>query len=651
MLPTPNLDDRRFQDIVDDAKRLIPSLCPQWTNHNLSDPGVALIELFAWMTDLTLYRINQVPDRLFVKFLELMGVERYGPSSARAELIFWLASTDADGVLVPAQTEVAAATQEIDEPLVFLTEDNLEIVQPRLSACLTGTAAGAYADRFPDLRYGAEDIVCFPSAPPTPGDAIYFGFDASLGGNVVRLDLDINEIFGRGVKPTAPPMRWEAWSGQTWAPMSTVSDDTGGLNRGGAVVLVVPRRHAHLDLGDATSGRHTAWWLRAVLRETGEGQPTYADSPRIRAVRPASLGGVVAAEHARAYGPELLGVSDGTPGQRFPLAHSPVLPRRRGESIRVIADGSAGEWTEVEDFSGSEAADRHYVCEWAEGLIRFGPLLRYPDGLRQKGAIPVAGADIVMAGYRSGGGKRGNVGPGALSLLRTTIPYIARVSNAEPATGGRDAETIDNVKQRGPLTLRAGRRAVTARDYAHLAQEASASVARARCLPPASPGEPIRLLIVPRVNKEPADIVLDDLGVTAQVEAELHGHLDERCLLGTSFRVTTPYYQGVSITALVRGRPGLPARLVEERVRTRLYEYVCPLGGGAIGEGWPFDTDLNTGSLVQLIGGIDGVDSVREVVLFEADIRNLRRIGRGLDVIHLEPESLFMSYKHQVAVQ
>ena len=50
-LPVPNLDDRRFQDLVDDAKRLVQQKCPEWTDHNVSDPGVTLIETFAWMTD------------------------------------------------------------------------------------------------------------------------------------------------------------------------------------------------------------------------------------------------------------------------------------------------------------------------------------------------------------------------------------------------------------------------------------------------------------------------------------------------------------------------------------------------------------------------------------------------------------------------
>src|SRR3979411_2799475 len=81
-LETPKLDDRRFQDIVDEAKSRIPRYCPEWTDHNVSDPGVALIELFAWMTDLLLYRVNQVPDKLYVKFLELIGVRLEPPRAA-----------------------------------------------------------------------------------------------------------------------------------------------------------------------------------------------------------------------------------------------------------------------------------------------------------------------------------------------------------------------------------------------------------------------------------------------------------------------------------------------------------------------------------------------------------------------------------------
>src|SRR4029078_10889735 len=87
-LPTVILDDRRFQDIVDQAKSMIPHYCPEWTDHNVSDPGVTLIELFAWMTDLLLYRLNQVPDKMYVRFLEMIGVRLESPRAASSPVPF-----------------------------------------------------------------------------------------------------------------------------------------------------------------------------------------------------------------------------------------------------------------------------------------------------------------------------------------------------------------------------------------------------------------------------------------------------------------------------------------------------------------------------------------------------------------------------------
>ena len=72
--PQVQLDDRRFQDLVDEARLRIASSCPEWTEHNVSDPGITLIELFAWMTDMLVYRLNRIPDKLHVALLELLGV-------------------------------------------------------------------------------------------------------------------------------------------------------------------------------------------------------------------------------------------------------------------------------------------------------------------------------------------------------------------------------------------------------------------------------------------------------------------------------------------------------------------------------------------------------------------------------------------------
>ena len=81
-LQIPNLDDRRYQDLLNDALARIPVHNPEWTNFNKSDPGVTLIELFAFMTENLLYRSNQIPERNRKKFLQLLGVPLQPASSA-----------------------------------------------------------------------------------------------------------------------------------------------------------------------------------------------------------------------------------------------------------------------------------------------------------------------------------------------------------------------------------------------------------------------------------------------------------------------------------------------------------------------------------------------------------------------------------------
>ena len=85
-LPVPNLDDRSWKQIVDEAVRLIPRYCPEWTNHNASDPGVTLLELYAWMTEMVIYRLNKVPEKNFLTFLDLIGVRLKAPEPAKVVL-------------------------------------------------------------------------------------------------------------------------------------------------------------------------------------------------------------------------------------------------------------------------------------------------------------------------------------------------------------------------------------------------------------------------------------------------------------------------------------------------------------------------------------------------------------------------------------
>jgi predicted phage baseplate assembly protein len=651
-LQSPNLDDRQFQDIVDETKLLIPKYCPEWTNHNLSDPGVALIELFAWMSEMLLYRLNQVPDRYYVKFLELMGIGPYPPTAARAELTFWLSAVLPHPVTVKAGTQVGAAGLP-GEPVIFETQKDLVISPPELISAKTGLGGegtGALVDAWDDLRFPGTALRCFTSQPnPVPGDALYLGFADSLAGLVLDLRVRATSPAGFGIYPTRPPRTWEAWSGEGWVTVPVHDDTTGGLNRDGDILVRVPLSHQPLALGGVR-----AYWIRVVLTQTAPGEPTYQASPEIRAIEASALGGTTVAEHSVAYGPENLGRTNGLPSQSFLLHHPPVLARRPQEQLQVSGLHGTETWQEVEDFAASKDDDPHYMIDGGSGTVQFGPRVRYADGSwHQHGKVPLPNCEVTMLAYRHGGGARANVGKETLTSMRSTVAYIDRVSNLGDAAGGADAESITDAKKRGPFSLRTSERAVTSRDFERLTMEASTEVARVRCLPPAVAGGPVRLLVVPRVRRAPQSQSIDDFALTDGLVDRISRYLEPRRLLGISVDISSPYYQGVTVATHIHAMP-TASEDVMTRIRSDvlalLYEWVNPLWGGPKGEGWEWDDDLNAAPLAHLLEQVDGVDRVDEVLLFECDLRTGKRYGPAKEVVRLDERSLFLSAHQRTPV-
>ena len=654
-LPVTNLDDRNFQDLVDEAKRMIPQLCPEWTNHNLSDPGVALIELFAWMTEMTLFRLNQVPDTFYTRMLNLLGEKQFPAAAARTHLTFWLSSSSAAHVEIPAGTEVTTRGA-IGEPHIFSTVDDVELRQPVIAEVLTSPEDGRYEKKWETLRLGVEDVTCFPRAPFVPGDAFYIGFEDSVAGNAIQLSVEAI-LAGIGVKPYNAPLVWEIWEGEGWIPVlqpripgqDEPTDTTGGLNRQGTVLLLIPNKHEPLTLGDTR-----AFWLRAKLTEPEPGQEPYRASPQIRRLSATSVGIAVEAEHSRPVGPEVLGKSDGKRNQTFATQSRPVLPRQDHEKVLVVETPGKepAEWTEVADFLDSGPDDEHFAWDSATGQITFGPVIRYQDGsVRQHGAVPPEGSVLRLPRYRTGGGSAGNVGPGTLTGLREAIPYISGVMNLDRASGGVDPESVENAKMRGPQSVRAGGRAVTVSDFERLAHQADSRIARVRCLPPTSPGDPVRLFVVPNVKQRPHLFALDDFALPDDMIARIGEYLDERRVLGSTVEVGTPYYQGVSVASLVHAHPGRPHALIRDRCERALYDYINPVTGGPDRHGWSFESDLNRAAVFQILDAVEGVEKVDEVLFFEYDLRNQERVGFGKELIKLSPDSLFLSSSHQVVVQ
>ncbi|MBD2361344.1 putative baseplate assembly protein [Anabaena minutissima FACHB-250] len=698
-LPKSNLDDRTFKDLVDECVLRIPRYCPEWTNYNPSDPGITLIELFAWLTDQMLLRFNQVPKRNYITFLELLGVRLQAPAPALADITFYLSAALPDSYTIPAGVEVATIRTETEEAIAFTTDRPLIIDKPQirhfLSAQTVETTPAILRDRFtniwslsPDDQWYGRELTFFDEQPQ-PGNSFYIVIDGECQceGNVLALQFKGEAATSTGINPDAPPRRWEAWNGVEWVSvlLQESDDSTKGFSfselaaqganplQGADVVLHLPQSWP-VTTFTAFQGR----WLRCVYTSPQPNQPGFSCSPRIVGLSVRSIGGTVGASQSELIYDEILGESDGTPGQTFQLQQFPLLNRREDEHIEVLPPGSLSSqtWYEVTDFANSGALDRHYTIDSRTGLVQFGPLIREPaqiqqqtewrkvlgtgddsvlsneyrvpssesnSGLRtqnsalipnaeelerQYGAVPTRGSVIRMVAYRTGGGRKGNVQRGTITVAKTAVPYIARLINHAPARNGADAESLEDAVIRVPAMLRTRDRAVTPEDFEVLTLQAgSGAVARVRCLTPNSTKEAgtVRLLVVPSANTDAIaraeGIDPELLSLSPQLRSQILAYLDERRLLGVQIKLQAPEYVGVAVQTEVALEPEYNNPSAQQemlgKLRVALYRFLNPITGGHDGKGWPFGRPVYPSDIVTLFQKFPAVRYLGVVQLFE----------------------------------
>lgn len=272
MIPSPKLDDRTFEDIVEEAIALIPRYAPDWTNHNPSDPGITLIELAAWMTDLILYRLNRVPEKNYVAFLNLLGIKLKAPRAARALLQFALVE-GANRQKVPRGTRVATPQAAEEETITFETVRDLVISSVKLDRCFSyfnetysdnsAFVAGERDGEF-EVFGGAErvDRYLYLSDPRFANAG-----DASL----LRIFLGCPE---RGGRDLARLLEWQYWNGDRWREMEPALLE---VDRG-EVCFLGPLAFAETEVNDIPG-----LWVRGRLAEIPDRpEDTEIDTVRAR---------------------------------------------------------------------------------------------------------------------------------------------------------------------------------------------------------------------------------------------------------------------------------------------------------------------------------------------------------------------------------
>lgn len=607
-LEAPKLDRRTFDDILREALLRIPRYTPEWTDFNDSDPGVTLLQLHAWLTEMMLFEINRVPERNYIKFLQLLDMELKPAQPAIAHLTVTVTSGTAP--TIDRYAQVSAQNPETGELLIFETETGLDLVEATLTDVKVYDG-GSFSDFSETNVAGGMAYRPFGWTPQI-NNALYLGFTPLQPPSATpfpqqmrfRVYMPTDVLAGvaqsceTAVSSSIPPVDlvWEykmTADAQRWRRLNVYEDETAAFTQEGYIVLEGPQQIALMADAEVDEARY---WLRCRL--ASESYPAGL-TPEIDFIR----ANAVEVKNLTTVRQEILGESEGHPDQLFTLNSTPVV----ADSLQLVVELEGQErqrWQPVDSLLRSCHDDRHYMLNPNRGEIRFG------NG--RQGQIPTAGGLIVAYEYRAGGGKAGNVGAGLIATA-VNIPGSITVTNERPAIGGRDEQAVEELKAEAPFRLRSRNRAVTVDDFTALAQQAG-GIAKAKAIAQAHPGFPdatvpgaVTVVIVPDNNERQPQ------PSAAEIRHMCH-HLEAYRLLTTEVYVKGPAYQSVKVEVKVMAQPYAAFDKVTEEVIVALDEFLDPLGrkatGERIGDGWEFGREFYPNALFSVLLGVKDVVAV-----------------------------------------
>ncbi|HVZ20626.1 MAG TPA: putative baseplate assembly protein [Vicinamibacterales bacterium] len=668
-LSPPALDDRSFDDLLQDLLASIPAHTPEWSAPQQGDPGRTLLELFAWLGDALLYRANLIPEKQRIAFLKLLGMPLQPANPARGLVSL---TGDASNTSVIALAPSATVTGKMPfETLagidllpivgeVFrkapLSKDDLQQALPLLTGLQSlyklGSRPTGYNARqvFGNDRADSEGIDLAVDtldqslwiallAPKSQTQAItnqavveaIGGKDASqriLNVGFVPA-LELADPFADVGPRAAVTHSWQitlkpdATSTPRFEDLTVFDDTTAGLTRPGVIRLGLPPYDViGAPPNDVASDAQAGVGAKPPRIDDVETQQRLITWVRLKATSALSVSwlGVNALEIDQRTSRQaiVLGVSDGTANQTFTLPYSQIDSSTFQLDVDMPGAG-AQLWQQVDDLDTLPGPVPAFRLDPEAGVVSFG------DNLR--GMIPPRGRRVRVRSMRSGGGSAGNLPPGTLKAIsardQSNQPVTQKITVVQPiaTTGGSDAEALDAAEQRIPSWLRHRDRAVTTDDYRSLAESIpGAGIGRVEVLPLFKPQT--RTTDVPGVVSVMV-IPLKDAAQPPCPRADrplletAFGYLNPRKPVAAELYVIGTEYVGLGVSVAVEVAAGYDMRVVGQQVEDALRRYLWPLEpGGPAQTGWPLGRHVRSLELEVIIGQVDGVVEVNGVQLF-----------------------------------
>lgn len=573
MIPVPNLDTIAFDALVEEGRALIPRYAPDWTDHNLHDPGITLLDLLAWVVDQQVYRIGFVGDAHLRAFAALLAVQPKPAQPARG--LLWPAADRR-----PHEKALPAGTRAwpVHQPeLIFTTAADVRLSGAALEKIMTAWAAGKPARVRPDgsgaIRLDPAtdslelslDRALFPDATPASTLAVGLEFASALP------DLGPNNLI-----PIAFDYRT---SDRIWHRADSRWID-GGARRSGAALLDIAADHDGV----------------AALRLDFTGFPVRTLPTRV-ALNVLPLVQIETVPSLK------LGKALGLPDLELSLGAGALPAQKTARNplrVRTLETGRPVDWRRVDGLALSSPEDSDYVLDDARATIRFG------NGVN--GRMPPADHQIDRDALDLTAGTQGNliagVAWGVQGLPTDATPW----TNREPMTGGCDAWAREALLT--ALRQRSRARSAMLTD-AELRDAATGlqgfGLERAEVLPrflPTLPHRPVpgaRTLLL-----HPGDGVQ---GSDAWVDA-IERRLAPRRVLGERLSLAAAEPVTIAVAAELLIASGSDAPSIEEAVRTVLQARLSAARKAPTIEPWPSGRPVTIGELEALVAGVVGVMAV-----------------------------------------
>lgn len=674
MLPLENLDKKSFKEILKESRKNIHRFSSEWTDENYHDPGITLLEMFSWLTEMQRYYLNRVTDKNNYEFLKIYGIELEKQTLGSTYVTFEGINSNK---ILPKGMKLLAEDQ------VFETTNILNLTSNKIEKLITTASDQEVDNTYVSSHKG---IYFYPFGEVLEkGNKLYIGFKEKFHKNQIvemvfnvfssyPVELNGTNLYNYGTKTKCYTYTVD----KAWEKINLINDDTQLFSKTGAVSLIMDKDMEKKAIDMSCT---SYYWIMLEVEEFGAHVSPRIDNIMLNTTRVINkntlcrvktiedkVEKIKLKEYLDIYGTTILqheidgwwydidkdyykktylkekgiaeinfyddydkiriisydelfkdtriiGYSDGLANQQIPFKSYLAIPRELKLQVGQLTQEGM-KWLDfnyVDSLTTAGPYDNVFTLNTNNEKLIFG------DG--ENGAIPPAGRDnIRIVELTFSDKERGNVKEGEIKEFVREVDEFRniRVRNIKHATGGSSPMTIRQGKKAVIDDYKKIYRAVSIKDYESLVMEMPGiRIAKACAVP--SDGNTVSIIVVPYTEtKNP----LPDERLLHIVEE----YLDEYRLITTNVVAQKPSYVEVFVKCVISTENNNKFNKIE--FEKKINNYLSPIVAGKIDNNYKIGSPVYKSEILRIINEFEGVKYVKKLWI-DAKGRGVKRDKNG----------------------